>query len=94
MNKQVEKKYTIVNLGCANCAAKMENAMNKDKRIASASINYMKSALLVSYEPTHFSDEQELYDLLNSYVSKYENEAYLALEPNKPKQCFHSCSYS
>ncbi len=85
MNKKVEKKYTIVNLGCANCAAKMENAMNKDMRIASASINYMKSALLVSYEPTHFSDEQELYDLLNSYVRKYENEAYLALEPSKPK---------
>lgn len=83
MNKSMEKQYKIVNLGCANCAAKIENAINKDKRITSASVNYMKSSLLVSYEPEHFNDEQELYDVLNGYVSKYEHEAYLAMDAAK-----------
>lgn len=78
--KPLEKKYTIVNLGCANCAAKMENAMNKDKRIESASVNFMKNAVLVSYQPNNFKDEEELCQVLNSYVTKYEREAYILMD--------------
>lgn len=85
MNPQVERKYTIVNLGCAHCAAKMEHAISTDTRIASASIDYMQSSLLVSYDADHFETEEELYHVLNSYVSKYEQEAYLmAATPSLP----------
>ncbi|MDO5518909.1 MAG: heavy metal translocating P-type ATPase [bacterium] len=79
MNKQLEKKYTIVNLGCANCAAKMETAMNKDHRISSASVNFMNNTVFVSYEPNKFDNEQHLFEVLNNYVTKYEREAYLAI---------------
>ena len=78
--KELQKQYTIVNLGCANCAAKMEHAMNKDKRITSASVNFMKNSVFVTYNSDNFKDEEELYHVLNSYVTKYEREAYLAID--------------
>ena len=40
-------KYNIKNLDCANCAKKIEETLNKDKNIKSASVNFAKQTVTV-----------------------------------------------
>lgn len=78
--KPIQQRYTIKNLGCANCAAKMEQALRKDGRFSSASINFVNSTLQLSYDSDAFPSEEDAFALANSYVQKYEHEAYLVNE--------------
>lgn len=40
-------RYNISNLDCANCANKIECALNKDKKITNASVNFSKLSVMV-----------------------------------------------
>jgi len=50
------KVYRIEKLGCANCAAKMERAINKIKGVNSASINFMTKKLTIEAKDDMFDD--------------------------------------
>ncbi|MBQ6842658.1 MAG: cation transporter, partial [Firmicutes bacterium] len=41
----MKKKYKLINLGCANCAAKMENDLNKLDGVKAAQISFMTQRL-------------------------------------------------
>ena len=43
----MKKKFTLENLCCANCAAKMEDAIRKIEGVESASLNFMALKLTV-----------------------------------------------
>ncbi|NLJ90133.1 MAG: heavy-metal-associated domain-containing protein [Clostridiales bacterium] len=43
----MKKKFRLENLGCANCAAKMEDRINKLDGVESVSINFMTTRMII-----------------------------------------------
>ena len=43
----MKKAYRLEDLGCANCAAKMEEAIGKLEGVESASVNFMTQKLTI-----------------------------------------------
>ena len=50
----MKKTYRMQNLDCANCAAKMENAIRKIPGVQSASVNFMTQKLIVEADEAEF----------------------------------------
>lgn len=70
-------KYNIKNLDCANCAKKIEETLNKDKNIKSASINFAKQTVTVE---TNISAP---FNYVKDIVEKIEPDAILSKEEIK-----------
>ena len=70
-------KYNIKNLDCANCAKKIEETLNKDKNIKSASINFAKQTVTVE---TNISDP---FNYVKDIVEKIEPDVILSKEEIK-----------
>ncbi|NLL72342.1 MAG: heavy metal transporter [Clostridiales bacterium] len=43
----MKKKFNLEGLGCANCAAKMETAINKLDGVKEATVNFMTQKLVI-----------------------------------------------
>lgn len=63
----MKKVFRLNNLGCANCAAKMENAINKIEGVK-CSIAFMTSRMTLEWE-----GELDL-DSVQSLIHKYEKD--------------------
>lgn len=50
----MKKRYALTDLDCANCAAKMEAAIQKIDGVQSASVNFMTQKLSIDAEDTRF----------------------------------------
>ena len=70
-------KYNIKNLDCANCAKKIEETLNKNKNIKSASVNFAKQTVTVE---TNISDP---FNYVKDIVEKIEPDAILSKEEIK-----------
>ena len=70
-------KYNIKDLDCANCAKKIEETLNKDKNIKSASINFAKQTVTVE---ANISDP---FNYVKDIVEKIEPDAILSKEEIK-----------
>lgn len=70
-------KYNIKNLDCANCAKKIEETLNKDKNIKSASVNFAKQTVTVE---TNISAP---FNYVKDIVEKIEPDAILSKEEIK-----------
>lgn len=46
----MKKKFVLEGLGCANCAAKMESAINKLDGVKEATVNFMTQKLIIEGE--------------------------------------------
>lgn len=46
----MKKKFILQNLGCANCAAKMERAIGKLDGVKEATVNFMTQKLIIEGE--------------------------------------------
>lgn len=46
----MKKKFILEGLGCANCAAKMENAIKKLDGVKDATVNFMTQKLVIEGE--------------------------------------------
>lgn len=58
----MKKKFAIEGIDCANCAAKMEDAINKIEGINSATINFFAEKITIDADDTNFDalvDEAE-----------------------------------
>ena len=55
----MRKVYKLENLDCANCAAKMETAINKLDGVESASVNFMTQKLTIYTEDSLLDDVVE-----------------------------------
>ena len=51
----MEKKFVLENLGCAHCAAKIEDKINKMKGV-DASVNFMAKKLIISADEERFDE--------------------------------------
>ncbi len=56
----MKKIYKLENLGCANCAAKMETGIKKLKGVTDASISFMTSRLTIE------ADEKDMDDIIDN----------------------------
>ena len=60
----MKKKFNMKNLGCANCAQKMEDAINKVDGVESATVNFMMQKLTLVAEkdqmPRILKEAQEI----------------------------------
>lgn len=67
----MKKKFILEGLDCANCAAKIENDINKLEGVESASINLMTTKLTIEAKEDKM---QGIADAAKKIVNKYEPE--------------------
>ena len=58
----MKKTYKLTDLDCANCAAKMENAIKKIDGVSDASVSFLTQKLVLE------ADESRLDDILKQVV--------------------------
>lgn len=52
----MKKKFKLVDLDCANCAAKMEEAIKKIDGVAGATVSFMTQKLTIEADDGRFDD--------------------------------------
>lgn len=67
----MHRSFKIQNLGCANCAAKMENDINKLDGVSKASISFMTQRLTLDADDARFDD---IVNECDRICKKYEPE--------------------
>lgn len=65
----MRKSFKLEDLGCANCAAKMEDAINKIDGVNSATVNFIMAKLKIDADDARFN---EILDQAQAVISKYE----------------------
>lgn len=60
----MKKSFRLEGLGCANCAAKMETAINKLDGVVEATVNFMTTKLVIEGEedkmPTILAEAEKI----------------------------------
>lgn len=52
----MKKKFKMVDLDCANCAAKMENAIKKIEGVTDANVSFMAQKLTIDADDARFDE--------------------------------------
>ena len=52
----MKKKFKLTDLDCANCAAKMENAIRKIEGVSDASVSFMTQRLVIEADDDRFDE--------------------------------------
>ena len=52
----MKKTFKLIDLDCANCAAKMENAIKKIDGVADASVSFIAQKMTVEADDARFDD--------------------------------------
>ena len=73
----MKKKFKLKDLDCANCAAKMENAINKIEGVNEASISFMTQKLTINADDERFD---EIMKNVVSVCKKVESDCTIVLE--------------
>ena len=50
----MKKKFKLVDLDCANCAAKMEDAIKKIEGVSDASVSFMSQNMTIEADDSRF----------------------------------------
>lgn len=66
----MKKVYRLQDLDCANCAAKMENAINKLPQVESAVVSFLTQKMTVTYAES--VDEEEALKQIKKCIRKVE----------------------
>ena len=65
----MEKSFRLIDLDCANCAAKMERGINKIKGVNKCSINYMMQKMVIDINDDIF---ESVMDEVEKIIKKIE----------------------
>lgn len=52
----MKKKFKLTDLDCANCAAKMENAIKKIEGVTDATVSFMTQKLSIEADDSRFEE--------------------------------------
>lgn len=74
----MKKIYKIEGIDCANCAAKMEDKINKIKEIEEATLNFMTSKLSIEFKSSDEKDVEKVMEEVKKIVAKMEPDAKLS----------------
>lgn len=66
----MKKTYKLRDLDCANCAAKMENAINKLPEVESATVSFLTQKMTVNYADG--TDEATVLAAIKKLIRKVE----------------------
>ena len=66
----MKKVYKLRDLDCANCAAKMENAINKMPEIEKATVSFLSQRMTIEF--TEGADEQAVLEKVKKTIRKIE----------------------
>lgn len=77
---QITRTYILENLGCANCAAKMERQINELPDVSQATITYATKQLKVTGK-----NPDSLIDQMQKICASIESEVVLKAKDTKPK---------
>lgn len=72
----MKKKFKLENLGCANCAAKMENDINKLEYVNEASISFMTQKLTIDAQDDKMD---EVLAAAQKIISGYESDCRIVM---------------
>ena len=72
----MKKKFKMVDLDCANCAAKMENAIRKIDGVQDATVSFMSQRLTVEADDSRF---EEILDQIVKVCKKVEPDCQIVL---------------
>jgi copper chaperone CopZ len=65
----MEKSYKLEELGCANCAQKMERAISKIEGVDRVKVNFMTSKIKIEADRNSF---EEILNLAQQEITKIE----------------------
>ena len=72
----MKKKYKLQDLDCANCAAKMEEAIKKIPGVNEASVNFMMQKMTIDADDGRFDD---IMKEVQSVCSKVEPDCVILM---------------
>lgn len=70
----MKKVFKLYGLGCANCAAKMENAIGKLDGVKSAAVNFITAKLIIEFEEEKLSS---IIEAAERIVKKIESDVIM-----------------
>lgn len=68
----MKSTYKIKGIDCANCAAQLENAINKIEGVESASISFMAERMVIEYEDRN---KEEIIKNIKNVIKREEPDA-------------------
>ena len=74
----MKKVYSIEGIDCANCAAKIEDKINKMKNIEEVNLNFMMEKLSIEFKVSTDEDVEEIMDEVRKLVKKLETDAVIS----------------
>lgn len=74
----MKKVFLIEGIDCANCAAKVEDKINKVKGIDEAVLNFMTSKLSIEFESSDEKDVEQIMNEVRRIIAKMEPDAKLS----------------
>ena len=70
----MKSTYKIKGIDCANCAAQLENAINKVEGVQNASISFMAERMIIEYDE---QNKDEILEKIKKVIKKEEPDATL-----------------
>lgn len=74
----MKKVYSIEGIDCANCAAKIEDKINKIKNIEEANLNFMMGKLSIEFKVSTDEEVEEIMEEVRKLVKKLEPDAVIS----------------
>lgn len=74
----MKKVYSIEGIDCANCAAKIEDKINKIKEIEEANLNFMMAKLSIEFKCSTDEEIEEVMQEVRKIVKKMEPDAVIS----------------
>ena len=74
----MKKVYSTEGIDCANCAAKIEDKINKIKEIDEANLNFMMEKLSIEFKASTDEEAEEVMKEVRKIVKKMEPDAVIS----------------
>lgn len=73
----MKKNYIVEGIDCANCAAKIEDKINKIKGINEATVNFMTSKMIIDAKCDSEEDFENIMNEVRKIFKKLEPDAVI-----------------
>ena len=74
----MKKVFAIEGIDCANCAAKIEDKINRMKNIEEANLNFMMGKLSIEFKLSTDEEVEEIMEEVRKLVKKLEPDAVIS----------------
>lgn len=74
----MKKVYSIEGIDCANCAAKIEDKINRMRNIEEANLNFMMGKLSIEFKVSTDEEVEEIMEEVRKLVKKLEPDAVIS----------------